>query len=103
MTWNIVKKIFIEGKDSLFLYLTEIRGEPVIESVLVLWSRSDEHYQIEKRLTEAYCRQVRLYYLDEILADPTKRTAETVDDRVRLLDESVAIVKNMLGKPATSE
>ena len=97
-TWNIVNEVFVEGKDSLFLYLTEIRGEPVVESCLVLWSRSDEHRRIEERMTRIYDRPIRLFYLDELLSNPSGRTTEAVDDRLRLLDESVGIVKSMLGK-----
>jgi len=97
VTWKEVESIFVRGDGGLFLFLSEIRGEPVAGNVLVLWRRSDEHELIEERMSEYYGRPVRLFYLDEIVKRPKRRTAEEIAVRLRLLDEAVEMAKRLLG------
>ncbi len=100
VTWKDVDRYFVSGRDGLFLLLSVVRGEPVAESYLVLWSRSDEHTQIEVRLSEIFERPVRLFYIDEILASPGPLARIAIEDRLAFLDGSVALVKKLLGKEA---
>jgi hypothetical protein len=95
-TWKIVEEIFIDKPDGLFLYLSEIRGQPVVESVLVLWRRSGEHELIEQRLSALFGRPVRALYLDEILRSQTLCVLLAIEDRLRLLDDAVRRVRAML-------
>jgi hypothetical protein len=96
VTWKVVEDIFINKPDGLFLYVSEIRGQPVVESMLVLWKRSSEHDLIEQRMTAMFGRPVRLFYLDEILSSRTPAVVTAIEDRLRLLDDAVRRVRGML-------
>jgi hypothetical protein len=98
-SWKAVQEIFIGKPDGLFLFLTEIRGQPVVESLLVLWKRSDEHDLIEQRLSAMYGRPVRLLYLDDMLCCQTPGVLAAVQDRLRLLDDAARRVRGMLTGP----
>lgn len=96
VTWQVVETVFVSNNDGLFLYLTTIDGQPVVESRLVLWKRSGQHEEIEKRMTDLFERPVRLHYIDEILASVGPEATKVVNDRLLLLDEAVEIVRRML-------
>jgi hypothetical protein len=61
VTWKLVEKIFLQSAEGLFLYLTQIHEEPVAECVLVLWRRSDEHEEIEARLSDSFSRIINVF------------------------------------------
>jgi hypothetical protein len=96
VTWSFVEQTFVAGKDGLFLYLTEVRGQPVVESKLVLWKRSHEHDEIKARLSAIFHRPIRLHYIDEIMGSLGPKGRAEVNERLRLLDDATGLVKQML-------
>jgi hypothetical protein len=96
VTWKTVLDVFVNGSDGLFLYLTQINVEPVAGNLLVLWKRSDEHDEIEMRLSALFGRPVKIVYLDEIHAFRTGKTAESVRTALSLLDDAVDLVRTMI-------
>jgi hypothetical protein len=93
VTWKLVKDFFVEGDWGLFFYISDIRGQPVVENRLVLWSRATDHDVIEDQLTEIYRRPVRLHYLDEMIGAAGPAMQMEIRDRLRLLDDAIGIVK----------
>lgn len=96
VTWKTVEHVFVNGQEGLFLYLTQVHGQPVAGSLLVLWKRSDEHEAIESRMSNLFGRPVRLAYLDEIHACQSGKTAEAVKTALSLLEDAVANVRAMI-------
>lgn len=101
--WILVEHFFVKGPDSLFLFLSEIRGQPVVASYLVLWKRTADHDVIEARLSTIYGRPVQLFYLDEIFENMGPLARMAVTERLKMLDEACSIVRGRLTPSATCQ
>lgn len=95
VTWDAVRENIVDDDQGLFLYLNEVRGEPVAGTFLVLWKRSEEHDLIEAKMTQLFGRPIRLFYLDEIFSNPSGQTATMIDECLQLLDDAAGLVREM--------
>jgi hypothetical protein len=96
-SWKAVKSEIVGQKNGLFLCVQELQSRPVIESVLVLPSRSPEHLTIEAELSGLYGIPVRLFYLDDIFRTLGPKGSGLRDKHLEVLAEAVEKVRRLVG------